>query len=85
MMKTSDIAEQINSRLGSISLEDLLSGLGLEPRRSTAQMTASASGWFAAGLLVGAGLAMLLGPRLAEASGSVGYAGQEGSQPLTQM
>ena len=87
MNAASDLAKEYGSRLGSISLEDLMKALGLEPRRSTAEMTVAASAWFAAGLLVGAGLALLAAPRAMGARGSVGYArdAESGSRPLTQM
>jgi hypothetical protein len=87
MNAASDLAKEYGSRLGSISLEDVMNALGLEPRRSTAEMTVAASAWFAAGMLVGAGLALLMAPRGMNARGAVGYArdAASGSRPLTQM
>jgi hypothetical protein len=86
MNEASELAKEYGSRLGSITPDDLMNALGLEPRRSAAEMTAAASAWFAAGLLVGAGLALLLAPRRTEPRGSVGYSPAEsGSRPLTQM
>ena len=85
-MTTNEFAQRLSSRIGSVgSVEDLLNALGLEPRRTATQATTTASAWFAAGILVGAGLALLLAPRGVEARGSVGSARGEGSQPLTQM
>ena len=43
--------------------EDILDALGLERRRSTAEKVLPVIGVFAAGLLVGAGLSLLLSPR----------------------
>jgi hypothetical protein len=87
MNEASELAKEYGSRLRSVTPDDVMNALGLEPRRSAVEMTAAASAWFAAGLLVGAGLALLLvPPRTAGARGSVGYSGVEsGSRPLTQM
>jgi hypothetical protein len=68
-----------------VSTDDLLSALGLEQRRSFTRSMATASGWFGAGILVGAGLALMLAPGAAEVRGSVGETGSEGSRPLSQM
>jgi len=81
-----DIRNDIRNLTDRIaSTDDLLRALGLEQRRSTGQVMAAASGWFGAGVLIGAGLAILLAPRGVEARGSAGNAGSEGSAPLTQM
>jgi hypothetical protein len=87
MNGASDVAKEYGSRLGSVSIDDLLNALGLEQRRSSAAMTAAASAWFAAGLLVGGALALLLAPRGIEARGSVGHVAntESGSRPLTQI
>lgn len=46
-----------------ISKEEILKSLGLEPRRSTAGLAFTALGVFGAGLIVGAGVGMLLAPK----------------------
>ena len=67
------------------STDDLLRALGLETRRTARQAMAEATGWFGAGILVGAGIALLLAPRGDRARGSVGHVATEDSRPLTQM
>ena len=46
--------------------ESLINAIGLATRRSTSSDLASAIGIFAAGLLVGAGLALLFAPKTGE-------------------
>ncbi len=83
----------LSDRIGSLSerfgsTDDLLNALGLEQRRTISQSMGSASGWFGAGILIGAGLALLLVARSEEVRGAIGGTGNasnEGSRPLTQM
>lgn len=58
-MKIKDVI----SRLGHIGPDDLLRLAGLERRRSAASQIGPALGIFGAGLLLGAGLGLLLAPR----------------------
>ena len=68
-----------------VSTDDVLRALGLEQRRTVTQSMATASAWFGAGILIGAGLALLLAPGGVEARGSVGQVSGDESHPLTQM
>ena len=79
----SDRIGSLSDRIGST--DDLLHALGLEQRRSLGQSMATASGWFGAGILIGAGLALLLAARSDEVRGAIGQTNSEGSRPLTQM
>jgi hypothetical protein len=74
---------KLSERLAST--DDLLRSLGLETRRTTRQAMAEATGWFGAGVLVGAGIALLLAPRGERPHGTVGDVTTEDSRPLTQM
>ena len=74
---------KLSDRLAST--DDLLRALGLETRRTARQAMVEATGWFGAGVLVGAGIALLLASRGNHARGSVGNVAAEDSRPLTQM
>jgi hypothetical protein len=54
-MKLSDISD--------LSKDDVLAALGLSARRSTAERWLGAAGIFGVGLLIGAGVALLLAPK----------------------
>lgn len=43
--------------------DDLLAAIGLEPKRSTAEVVLPAVGFFAVGVLAGVGLGMLFAPK----------------------
>ncbi len=55
--------EKVNDDIRSFSAEDILGALGLEKRRSPAEKMLPMIGIFGAGLLVGAGVALLLSPK----------------------
>jgi len=55
--------EKINDDVRSFSPDDLLTALGLERRRSSAEKMLPMIGIFGAGLLVGAGVALMLSPK----------------------
>jgi hypothetical protein len=54
-MKLSDISE--------LTKDDILSALGLSARRSPSEQWLGAAGIFGVGLLIGAGVALLLAPK----------------------
>ena len=78
---------ELSGLTGKISsTDDLLHALGLEHRRTFSQSCVAATSWMGAGILIGAGLALLLAPRNGTtARGQVGHVDAEGSRPLTQM
>jgi hypothetical protein len=61
-MKLSDVSD-LGKEISGLSKEDVLSSVGLALDRSTTQQVLSALGYFGAGLVVGAGAALLLAPK----------------------
>ena len=55
--------EKVNDEVRGFDPEDILTALGLEKRRSSVEKMLPMIGLFGAGLLVGAGVAMLLAPK----------------------
>ena len=55
--------EKVNDEVRGFNPEDILTAMGLEKRRSSAEKMLPMIGIFGAGLLVGAGVAMLLSPK----------------------
>lgn len=53
----------MNSSFRNISRDDILSSLGLQSRRSAADLVLPALGLFGVGLVVGAGLGLLFAPK----------------------
>lgn len=51
------------NKLASYDKEDILSMIGLEPKRSTTEVMLPAVGFFAVGVLAGIGLGMLFAPK----------------------
>ena len=55
--------EKVNDEVRNFSPDDILNALGLEKKRSGAEKMLPMIGIFGAGLLVGAGIALLLSPK----------------------
>lgn len=55
--------EKVNDEVRNFSADDVLHALGLERKRSAASKMMPMIGIFGAGLLVGAGIALLLSPK----------------------
>ena len=55
--------EKVNDEVRNFSPDDILHALGLEKKRSSAEKMLPMIGIFGAGLLVGAGVALLLSPK----------------------
>ena len=55
--------EKVNDEVRNFSPDDILHALGLEKKRSATEKMLPMIGIFGAGLLVGAGIAMLLTPK----------------------
>ena len=55
--------DKVNDEVRNFSPEDILTALGLEKRRNSAEKMLPMIGIFGAGLLVGAGVALLLSPK----------------------
>ena len=58
-----DIKNMIRDRIGTVKADDVLFALGLERKRHGAQRLFEAVGLVGAGLVVGAGLALLFAPQ----------------------
>ena len=55
--------EKVNDEVRNFSADDVLHALGLERKRNAAEKMLPMIGLFGAGLLVGAGIALLLSPK----------------------
>lgn len=55
--------EKVNDEVRNFSPDDILHALGLEKKRSSTEKMLPMIGIFGAGLLVGAGIALLLAPK----------------------
>jgi hypothetical protein len=58
-----DIVKDKLDAVRGLSSEDVLGSLGMQRKRSTLEMVLPAAGIFAAGILVGSGVALLLAPK----------------------